>query len=153
MKMYAKEWQQIVPAEMSEVWDFFSRPENLNRITPEDMNFQILTNLEGLKMYPGILVQYVVRPLPFMKSNWITEITAMNEHRYFIDEQRFGPFKFWHHQHHFKKVAEGVLMTDLLHYAIPIGFLGRLAHTILVNKRIDDIFTYRKKIIEDIFTR
>lgn len=149
--MYVKEWKQVVPADLNEVWEFFSRPENLNRITPRDMDFEIVTKLEGLQMYPGMLVRYIVSPLPFMKSNWVTEITAMENHKYFIDEQRFGPFTFWHHQHHFEPVDDGVLMTDILHYAVPFGPIGRIANGIMVNKRIDDIFTHRQTVIDDLF--
>lgn len=151
MKMYLKEWQQVVPAEMNAVWEFFSRPENLNKITPKDMDFEIVTKLEGLEMYPGMLVRYIVSPLPLMKSDWVTEITAMATHKYFIDEQRFGPFTFWHHQHHFKATDDGVLLTDILHYAVPFGPVGRMVNAIMINKRIDDIFTYRQAVIEDLF--
>ena len=149
--MYYREWQQLIPAPMEEVWAFFSRPENLQKITPPDMDFEIRTELAGVNMYPGILIHYQVSPFPGFKTQWVTEITAVDPHRYFIDEQRFGPFRLWHHQHHFEEVDEGVLMSDKLHYVLPLGPLGQLVNAISVGPRIERIFKYRESVIPNIF--
>lgn len=151
MLVKKKEWQQFVPRSLEEVWQFFSRPENLNAITPEDMSFEILTDIKDIPMYAGMIVQYRVSPFPGIKMRWVTEITHVADHAYFIDEQRFGPYSLWHHQHHFKAVEGGVLMTDLLHYKVPYGPIGVLADKLFVEKRIEDIFKYRVKAVEKIF--
>lgn len=151
MKIYEKKWEQWVPASLDEAWAFFSRPENLNRITPEDMDFEILSDISGMQMYPGMIVRYKVRPVFNIPMNWVTEITHVQDRKYFIDEQRFGPYALWHHQHHFQEKDGGVLMTDILHYAIPFGPLGKIANALLVDKRVEEIFRYREKVISDIF--
>ncbi len=151
MQLKQKIWKQYIPAPLEEVWQYFSRPENLNHITPEDMSFEILSDIENIPMYAGMIVQYRVSPLLGIKMRWVTEIKQVQEGRYFIDEQRFGPYAFWHHQHHFEEMNGGVLMTDILHYKIPFGILGTLADLLFVNKRIEEIFIYRKKAVERIF--
>ena len=150
MKLIRKKYAQLLPISLDEAWDFFSKPENLNEITPEDMNFEILT--EGLgRMYPGMIIQYMVEPFPMIKTGWVTEITQVKDKRFFIDEQRFGPFAFWHHQHIFEPTENGVLMTDVLHYKIPLGILGKLANWMFVGKRVEAIFEYRYKLLENKF--
>lgn len=151
MQLKQKIWKQYIPAPLEKVWQYFSRPENLNHITPEDMSFEILSDIENVPMYEGMIVQYRVSPLLGIKMRWVTEIKQVQEGRYFIDEQRFGPYAFWHHQHHFEEMNGGVLMTDILHYKIPFGILGTLADLLFVNKRIEEIFIYRKKAVERIF--
>ena len=106
---------------------------------------------EKTKMYPGMIITYKITPIFGIKMNWMTEITHVKENEYFVDEQRFGPYALWHHQHHFKEVKGGVLMTDLLNYAIPYGIIGRFANEILVAKQIKHIFDYRTKEINKLF--
>ncbi len=151
MKIYYREWEQLVSGSMPDVWHFFSRPENLQKITPPDMDFKIRTDLPGVKMYPGMLIQYKVAPFPGFKTDWVTEITAVVDQQYFIDEQRFGPFRFWHHQHHFEVVEHGILMRDVLHYALPFGWLGQLVNQVLVGPRIERIFSFRESVISNFF--
>ncbi len=153
MKTYKRAFSQVVRADLDQVWSFFSRPENLNELTPPDMDFEIMTDLDGVEMYPGMMIAYKVSPFKGIKMDWLTEITQVRDKEFFIDEQRNGPYRMWHHQHHFKQTAEGVKMTDILHYTLPLGILGRLANSILVAKRIDDIFTYRNKAVERLFNQ
>lgn len=150
MKVYYKEWQQFLPMQMDEVWHFFSRPENLNAITPEDMHFEILSDIANQKMYQGMIIKYKISPFLGIKMNWTTEITHVRENEYFIDEQRFGPYALWHHQHHFIPKDEGVLMFDKLHYAIPFGPIGQIANAIFVANKVESIFQYRKKAIAEV---
>jgi len=103
------------------------------------------------KMYAGMIITYIVSPVFGIKMNWMTEITHVKEGEYFIDEQRFGPYALWHHQHHFKTMEGGVLMTDILNYAIPYSVIGRLANTLFVDKQIKQIFSYREKAIKELF--
>lgn len=139
---------------MDEAWDFFSSPLNLAKITPKEMNFVVTSDYnKDTKMYPGMIITYKVSPLLGIKLDWMTEITHVKEAEYFVDEQRFGPYALWHHQHHFKAVEGGVMMYDILNYAIPYGIIGRLANALLVHKEINKIFAYREKAIVELFGR
>jgi len=146
-KLYRLETKQVLPISMEEAWDFFSSPDNLKEITPDHMGFDI-TSPAQKKMYPGMLITYRVSPLLGIKMRWCTEITQVKENQYFIDEQRFGPYKMWHHQHHFKAVEGGVEMKDIVHYGIPLGFLGRIANSLFVKSQLRDIFEYRAVAVE-----
>lgn len=146
MKFYHLTFQQKFPTTIEKVWDFFSSPHNLADITPQNMAFEVTSKQQpNQKMYPGMIITYKVSPMAGIKLNWMTEITQVSELQYFIDEQRFGPFKFWHHQHHFQTIEGGVEMTDHLSYGLPLGFLGQIAHAVFVKKRLQEIFDYRKE--------
>lgn len=146
-------WEQAIPISLDEAWDFFSSPINLAEITPPGMGFNITSDFtKDTKMYEGMLIMYKISPLFGIKMNWTTEITHIHpEKEYFIDEQRFGPYAMWHHEHHFKVIPGGILMTDRLTYAIPYGAAGTLANKLLVRKKINHIFSYREKAIEELF--
>lgn len=151
MKIYRKCWQTLVTGHIDPVWDFFSNPGNLQHITPKYMNFKVLNDLDDSTMHPGMLIRYTVSPIANIPLNWVTEITAVKHHEYFIDEQRFGPYAFWHHKHHFKPQGDDVQMTDELHYALPLGIIGQMMHKIFIDQRIDHIFEYRESIIKELF--
>lgn len=142
---------QFVPVPLSEAWDFFSNPANLAAITPSGMGFHILSKNKMERMYAGQLIEHRVSPVLGIPLYWMTEITHVVEGRYFIDEQRFGPYSLWHHQHHFREVAGGVEMTDLIHYRVPLGLLGRLANLLFVRKKLEGIFEYRFQKVEALF--
>lgn len=142
MKVYKKETVQHVNASLDECWAFFSSPRNLQKITPENMGFQI-TDFDNKSVYPGQIIQYKVSPLFGLKLNWMTVITAVKDKSYFIDEQRFGPYALWHHKHFFEATENGTKMTDIVHYALPLGFIGRLLNAIVVQNKLQEIFDYR----------
>ncbi len=142
--------KQRLKANIYECWDFFSNPENLSLITPPEMNFVILTELPK-EIYPGLIIQYKVSPLLSIPMNWVTEITQVNKPIFFIDEQRFGPYKFWHHQHIFKEIDGGIEMTDIVHYRIPFGIIGNALGSWLVKRQLNKIFDYRTQKMSDIF--
>ncbi len=152
MKVKRKSWTQFIPRPLDEVWAFFSRPENLNAITPPDMSFEILSDIQKVEMYQGMIIQYKISPFLGIKMDWVTEITHIVDGRYFIDEQRFGPYALWHHQHHFEAVDGGVQMEDILHYKVPYGPIGTAADIIFVGQKIDAIFQYRRTAIDQRFT-
>jgi ligand-binding SRPBCC domain-containing protein len=151
MKIYNLTRKQVLPISLAEAWEFFSTPRNLDKITPGHMGFKILYISGGEKAYAGQIIRYHVNVLPGIKVHWVTEITQVKEPLHFIDEQRFGLYVLWHHQHHFKEVPGGVEMIDEVNYAIPLGILGRLAHWLFVGKEVNRIFDYRYKVLEEYF--
>ena len=152
MKSYQAEFRQFLPIPISEAWEFFSSPLNLAKITPEDMAFTVTSKPEHIKsMYPGMIITYKVSPVLGIKLNWMTEITQVEHEKYFIDEQRFGPYKFWHHQHHFKSVPGGTEMTDILTYGLPMGIFGQIANSVFVASKLQHIFDFRKKKVIELF--
>ncbi len=152
MKTYTLKRTQFLPISIDEAWNFFSSPANLSKITPGHMGFDIRYISGGDRMYPGQLIRYKISAIPGLKMNWLTEITHVCEPVYFVDEQRFGPYALWHHQHHFKTVSGGVEMTDEVNYAIPLGILGRLANWIFVQREVNAIFDYRFAVLEKYFS-
>lgn len=153
MKTYNIKQVQFLPVTLEDAWNFFSEPLNLNEITPPSLRFRIEFISRRGKIYPGQLIGYSIRILPGIWANWLTEITAVKPGEYFIDDQRSGPYALWHHQHHFRPVPGGVEMTDEVNYAIPFGWLGRLANLIFVAPRLRTIFAYRRQILEKQFTK
>ena len=141
---------QFLPISMEAAWKFFSTPENLNEITPPDLRFSILSKLPA-KVYPGLMIIYHVNIFKGVTFEWLTEITQVQEPHFFVDEQREGPYKLWHHEHHFKEVAGGVEMTDIVHYKLPLGRLGNLFHGLLVKPKLDEIFNHRVSVLKTKF--
>ena len=143
--------EQKLPATVNEVWDFISSPKNLKRITPEYMGFDIVAPQHIEKMYPGMIVIYKVAPLLNKKMTWVTEITHIREKEYFVDEQRVGPYKMWHHEHKLFPIEHDVLMTDLVTYQPPLGVLGNIANTLIIKKQLNEIFHHRKIVLEQLY--
>ena len=117
------------------------------------MLFDITSKDLPEKMYPGMIITYKVSPLLNIKINWVTEITQVKDKYFFIDEQRLGPYKMWHHQHFFEKKDEGVLMTDIVTYIPPFGILGDIANVFLIKKQLKAIFDYRFKVMDEKFNK
>ncbi len=151
MKLNTLIRKQHIYAELSEVWDFFSSPLNLATITPDWLNFVVITDVPK-KMYPGMIVEYRVSPILGIPVKWITEITHVDEPFYFVDEQRFGPYKFWHHKHFFKQMDGYIEMIDQVDYIIPYGIFGEILYP-YISKKLDAIFDYRYIIVESIFNK
>jgi ligand-binding SRPBCC domain-containing protein len=150
-KVYSIKTVQTIPVSMDVAWDFFSSPKNLKEITPDNLGFNIISKHHGEKMYPGQIIEYKVSPVLGIPIYWMTEITHVEDKKYFVDEQRFGPYSMWHHQHHFKQVANGVEMIDIVHYKLPLFFLGDIAHALFVEKQLQGIFDFRFKKVEALF--
>lgn len=139
---------QVIPSTLPEAWSFFSRPDNLSAITPPWLNFQVTSSLPA-QMYPGMILTYTVSPVAGLPLEWVTEITHCSQPCLFIDEQRIGPYRFWHHQHHFREVPGGVEVRDLVHYKLPLGPLGRIASR-YVRKRLASIFDFRREAVQEL---
>ncbi|TLV03000.1 SRPBCC family protein [Dyadobacter luticola] len=144
-------YTQKLPISLDQAWDFFSNPENLKEITPSYMGFMVTSKHHGSKMYAGQIIRYIVKPILGIPLKWCTEITHVADKQYFVDEQRFGPYTFWHHQHRFTEVDGGTLMEDLLHYKVPFGFLGSWVDALFVGRQVQGIFDYRRKILDERF--
>lgn len=153
MKIYNLTRKHILPIDIEEAWEFFSTPDNLSKITPKHMGFEILYRSGDSKMYAGQIIRYRVKILPGISAQWVTEITHVDDPNYFVDEQRFGPYSLWHHQHRFYQVDGGVEMIDEVNYAIPLGILGRLAHWLFVQRQLNAIFDFRYSFLERYFRK
>ena len=142
MKIYSLQTTQSLSISPEQAWDFFSKPENLSELTPPDMDFKIISDPEK-EMFPGQIITYKIGVLPGIKRTWVTEIKNVEVMKSFIDEQRFGPYKFWYHKHSFEKNGSGIVMKDNIQYAVPFGLIGRVLHKLFIRNKLEKIFKYR----------
>ena len=149
--MHLYKAEQILPISIEKAWDFFSSPKNLSVITPPSMGFLILSDFQGEGIYEGMLIDYKVRPLLGIPMHWKTEITNVKENHVFTDQQLTGPYKVWRHTHTFTPHEKGVLMTDVIEYKLPFGWLGQIVEKLIVRNKIKSIFDYRKNVLTKIF--
>lgn len=149
MKIHTLQAEQFVARALREVFGFFSRPENLVRITPPSLGFVILTP-SPIEMRAGTRIDYTIR-IAGIPLRWRTLISVYDPPNRFIDEQLKGPYVYWHHTHRFSSVQGGTIINDEIRYALPFGPLGLLAHWLLVRRKLDQIFSHRKAIVEKIF--
>jgi len=150
MKIYTFHRKQNLPISLSEAWEFLSNPKNLSVLTPTEMNFTIISKDEK-PMYAGQVIQYSVTPIAGIKATWISEITHLEEGKYFVDLQLYGPYAFWHHKHFIHEIDGGVEMEDIIDYKVPFGIFGRIFHPLLVRPKLEKIFSYRQKKLVEIF--
>jgi ligand-binding SRPBCC domain-containing protein len=150
-KVYTLKTIQKIPVPVEKAWDFFSSPANLVDITPGNLGFNIISKHHGEKMYPGQIIEYKVSPVWGIPIYWMTEITHVEDGKYFVDEQRFGPYSLWHHQHHFAAIDGGVEMTDIVHYKLPFWLLGDIAQGLFVKQQLKNIFDFRFQKVEKLF--
>ena len=150
MRLHRIEATQFLAIPLDEAWQFFSDPSRLPEITPPWLNLKPTSKLPS-KMHPGLIVTYNVAPVPGVRVLWVTEITQVVDGALFVDEQRAGPYRFWHHQHHFRAVAGGTEMRDVIHYALPFGLAGDLLGRRTVRQKVEGIFEYRREALERIF--
>ncbi len=151
MAIYQYTAEQFLPISIRKAWDFFSSPKNLSVITPPEMDFKILTQLDDKEIYNGMLIDYTVKPLFGIPMHWQTKIIDVKPLEVFADTQLKGPYKLWHHTHTFIEKDGGVLMTDVVNYELPFGILGDWVHSLIVRKKIESIFAYRKQVLEKLF--
>jgi len=149
MSIYKLERKQVVNASINDCWDFFSSPKNLAVITPESMKFNII-DFDDKPIYNGMIIGYTVSPVKFCKLKWLTEITEVQKPNCFIDNQLLGPYKIWHHKHFFRELESGTEIVDVVHYVLPFAPLSNFMN-LFIKKKLDFIFDYRTKKIEEIF--
>lgn len=141
---------QSLRLEIGKAWEFFSNPGNLSLITPPNMQFRVISEVPE-KIYAGLIIQYRLKPLGPMPLAWVTEITQVQEPCYFVDEQRFGPYRFWHHQHHLRPIDGGTKVTDIVHYKLHAGIAGNIVHKLMVRRQLETVFRFREKILRETF--
>jgi ligand-binding SRPBCC domain-containing protein len=151
--IHVLETNQIIRASLERAWDFFSDPRNLSKITPPELDFTVLTALPE-RVHPGMMIEYRVRPLLGIPVRWLTEITHVEPGKFFVDEQRIGPYRIWHHEHHFRQLDGGrIEMTDRITYVLPFGPFGDLVHPFLVKPQLGKIFAFREQAVSTIFAQ
>ena len=150
MKLYTLHKTQKLPITVDEAWAFLCNPANLSKLTPPKMNMNIISK-EDRPIYAGQILQYSVTPLPGFKTKWVSEITQFKDCNYFVDVQLYGPYSFWHHKHFIRAIEGGVEMEDLIHYKVPLGWLGQLVQPIIVKPKLEAVFNFRKTQLEAIF--
>ncbi|WP_312089771.1 SRPBCC family protein [Chryseobacterium sp.] len=143
--------EQQLNCTIDEAWKFFSSANNLSKITPKEMNFIVRTKLSDDAIYEGMIINYYVSPLLNIKMSWQTKIIEVNDRKSFTDFQEKGPYKLWNHHHEFIENENGVLMKDTVDYELPLGFLGEIAHVLLVKKKLKHIFDYRTQVLDKMF--
>jgi len=151
MKLYKLKSKQFLPISKQQAWEFFSSPSNLAMITPERLNFEILSISGDGDLHEGQIIQYRITVLPLIRMLWETEITEVIPLSSFTDVQRKGPYAYWSHKHHFAEVQGGVEMTDELEYAVPLGLVGRLVNYLFVGREVKNIFDYRFHVLKEQF--
>jgi ligand-binding SRPBCC domain-containing protein len=150
MKIYTLHKKQQLPISLHKAWEFLSNPKNLKVITPDYMSFNIVSNIDR-PLYTGQIIQYIVTPLLGIKTQWVSEITHIEENKYFVDEQMYGPYALWHHKHFVKEIPGGVELEDIIDYKVPLGWLGQLVHPFLVKPKLEEIFNYRQEKLLELF--
>jgi ligand-binding SRPBCC domain-containing protein len=150
MKIYTLHTKQKLPITRDEAWEFLSNPKNLEIITPDSMAFKTISG-DDRAIYAGQIIQYIVKPMLGIPVKWVTEITNVVDKKYFVDQQRFGPYALWHHKHFLNEIPGGVEMEDIVDYKLPMGILGQLVHPFLVKPKLKEIFEYREKKLVELF--
>lgn len=151
MGFYQYRHSQQFNKPIEQLWNFISNPANLKHITPDYMGFDITSEELPNKIYEGLIISYKVSPLMGIKTTWVTEIKHMSDNHFFVDEQRVGPYKLWHHQHILESIPEGTLMRDIVSYQPPLSILGNIANKLIIKKKLEEIFTYRSKQLNKLF--
>jgi ligand-binding SRPBCC domain-containing protein len=150
MKIYTLHKKQQLPISLDKAWEFLSNPKNLKVITPDYMSFNMVSHIDR-PLYTGQIIQYIVTPLLGIKTQWVSEITHIEEKKYFVDEQMYGPYALWHHKHFVKEIPGGVELEDIIDYKVPLGILGQLVHPFLVKPKLEEIFNYRQEKLLELF--
>ncbi len=143
--------EQFLNIDIDEAWDFFSSAKNLALITPPELSFKIHTRLDGVEVYEGMIIDYTVKPLLGIPLKWRTEICKVEKPHLFMDKQLKGPYSVWEHTHKFIQKDNGVLMQDEVKYQLPLGFIGAIAHNLIVKKKIEKIFKFREETLNRLF--
>ncbi|REC63766.1 hypothetical protein DRF65_03395 [Chryseobacterium pennae] len=149
--MYRLYREQRLKCTIETAWKFFSSPHNLSEITPENMNFVVLSDIQDESIFEGMEIDYTVSPVLGIPMKWKTIISQVDDYKNFTDFQKEGPYKYWNHFHEFIPDKNGILMKDTVDYELPLGILGRLAHGLFVEEKLNSIFDFRYRVLNDLF--
>lgn len=149
--VYVLRAEQVLNTQLDVAWEFFSNPSNLQKITPKELDFEIVS-IPGEQMREGDIITYRIGIFPLVKTNWVTEIKSVIDLNSFIDEQRFGPYTFWHHRHTFQQNDNGVLMVDEIHFRPPFWIFSKFTINLFLAPKLKKIFAFRALEIEKYFT-
>jgi ligand-binding SRPBCC domain-containing protein len=151
MAIHVLKRTQVIRATLDECWEFFSDPHNLGKLTPASLDFMLVGEVPN-RIHPGLFIQHALRPLGRLPVKWLTEITYLEEPRYFVDEQRIGPFRIWHHEHWFLPMPDGRCeVRDIVHYVLPLTPFSEIIHGLLIAPQVSRIFAFREKAIRELF--
>ena len=145
--------EQVINCKIDKLWKFVTSPKNLELITPKQMKFEVKSGNQDENIYPGMIITYKVSPLFNFKIDWVSEITHVKKNHMFVDEQKLGPYKLWHHQHIFEDKGDFVIMKDIITYIPPFGFIGDLVNYFFIKKKLKYVFDYRFDLMEKMFNR
>ncbi len=148
--MNTLERRVLINCNIHDAWEFINKPQNLNKITPPQMEFKILSDIPE-EMYDGLMIDYRVKVPRFGYLDWTSEIKHVRSHRSFVDEQRVGPYNMWYHFHSIKEMGDQVEFFDQVHYRMPFGVFGKLAHALFVKRDLRNIFDYREESLKRYF--
>ncbi len=150
MKLERIQTVQRLPIQIEEAWDFFTSPKNLRLTTPHWLDLRL--NMEPPEyLHPGTIVSATIRPFPVITTDWISELTHIRPPQFYITEQRVGPFKMWHHEHHFRAIDGGVEVEDIILYGMRYGMVGSFFHNVFVRKKLHEAFSHRAQVLEQRF--
>ena len=147
MNIYQLYRQQALKLSRQEAWDFFSSPYYLNQITPDFFNVEITSKVPA-KIYAGLLISYKMKAVFGMPMAWLSEVSQCDEPQRFVYQQAIGPFKFWSHEVRLSEADDHILMEDIVFYAMPWGWLGQVLHTLLIGKKLQQIFDTRQQYLQ-----
>jgi ligand-binding SRPBCC domain-containing protein len=147
MKIYQLYRQQQLKVTLQEAWDFFSSPYHLNDLTPDFFHVNIISKVPE-KIYGGLMLHYQMKAVFGIPMNWLSEISHCDEPKRFVYEQRVGPFKFWSHEVCLTETPDGIMLEDIMFYAMPLGWLGQLFNTLLIDHKLERIFDTRRDYLD-----
>jgi len=145
MNLHTKTWVQRLPVPIDVAWDFFSQPGNLARITPPEMMLKAEGGNAGTPIYEGMKLNFILYPFMMIPVRWTTEIMKVSKPDFFEDRQLSGPYEQWHHRHLFREIEGGTEMTDIVEYALPLDFFGEVVEALIVGRRLEEVFEYRRR--------
>jgi len=150
MKIYQLYRQQTLNMTVQEAWSFFSSPSHLNDITPDFFHVTITSKVPE-KIYAGLMISYQMKAVFGIPMNWLSEVSHCDEPKRFVYEQRIGPFKFWSHEVCLTEQQNGILLEDIMFYAMPLAWLGQLINTVLIADKLERIFDTRHAYLQSKF--
>ncbi|NTU58285.1 MAG: SRPBCC family protein [Chlorobiaceae bacterium] len=153
MSLHKKMWVQKLPVSIDKAWDFFSIPANLARITPPEMMFRVTAGSGDKPIHEGMILSYILYPFMMLPVQWTTEIVRVSKPDSFEDRQLEGPYEQWNHRHEFRAIEGGVEMTDIVEYRLPMEGFGDLVDALIVGRRLDEVFEYRRRKTGEILGR